>query len=494
MRAAALAFAASAAAGLVLTPLVRDLAQRWGLLDHALTSRKIHGKPVPRLGGVAIAAAFFAPLAGLMLLDGDVGHRFHSDALKALGLFAGGLGIVVVGVVDDVRGLRARHKLLGQLAVAALAYGLGYRIDEIALPFGAPIPLGLLGLPFTVLWITGVINALNLIDGLDGLAGGVALAAVGSTLAIAALNGEPLMLLVTAALAGATLAFLVFNFSPASIFMGDTGSMFLGFVLAITAIETNQKSSTAVAILVPVVALALPILDTLLSMARRAARGVPMFQADRGHVHHRLLDLGLSHRRAALVLYGFSALLGLGAVALSLVRAREAVLLLVALGAAHLLFLRRLGYFDLRRAPALLRQRRRNLELREAIRRVGELLREAEEPWEIFVALRFAVAPLGASAIALRLPELQGAPPEGFSEGFEGRGGEDLLRARFGLAVGLPGRSEIEVAWTDGRDTVDRDTEIAIEILCGHVAGALERAERSRARPEDVVAAWQSTG
>ena len=152
--------------------------------------------------------------------------------------------------------------------------------------------MGLLAFPLTLLWIVGVINALNLIDGLDGLAGGVALCAVLTNLVIAMFRGQPLMTLCMAALAGALIGFLFYNFNPASIFLGDTGSLFLGYVLAVTSIRTHQKSSAAVSILVPMVALAVPIVDTALAMGRRALTGRPMFSGDRDHIHHRLLGLG----------------------------------------------------------------------------------------------------------------------------------------------------------------------------------------------------------
>src|SRR5574342_1246725 len=246
MRTAAAAFFLSVLVGAVLTPIVRGLARRLELLDHALTSRKVHGRPVPRLGGIAIVTAFFVPILGLFFTDSAVGELFYSDGRRAFGLIAGGTAIGLLGVYDDLRGSGARIKLTVQIAVALAMYGLGFRVEQIASPFGPHVPLGWLSLPFTVLWIVGVVNAMNLIDGLDGLAGGVAFLAVASTFLVALQRGQPLMVLFTAALAGAVLGCLFYNFNPASIFMGDTGSMFLGFVLATTTIQTSQKASTAV--------------------------------------------------------------------------------------------------------------------------------------------------------------------------------------------------------------------------------------------------------
>jgi len=477
LRTAAVAFLASAATGAVLTPGVRELAHRFGALDHALTSRKTHGKPIPRLGGIAIVLAFFAPLVALLFVQSGAGRILYANPHKALGLFGGGLAIAALGVWDDLRGANAKTKFLVQFAVAGAMYAIGFRIDHIANPYGAPIELGLLGLPFTMLWIAGVINALNLIDGLDGLAGGVALIAIATTLASAVIHAHPLMILLTATLAGAVLGFLFYNFNPASIFMGDTGSMFLGFVLATTAIQTNQKSSTAVAIIVPIIALGVPIADTLLAMARRAARGAPLFSADRGHIHHRLLDLGLSHRQTVLVLYGVSVALGCVALALSYASSSQATWFLLILSGVAYLALRRLGYINLAKAQRVLGDRRRNLELRAAVRQIGQLLRSARGMNEVFSALRVAARSFGACAVALHLDEV----PEDvgpFAEGFEDA--PDLFSARYGLFPERPGDSHLELGWSDERTSVDRDIEIAIELLCDHVAAAIERIEAER--------------
>ncbi|ABS28611.1 glycosyltransferase family 4 protein [Anaeromyxobacter sp. Fw109-5] len=478
MTTAAVAFVAATVTGAVLTPFVRTLAHRMGALDHALTSRKVHGKPIPRLGGIAIVLAFFAPLVALLFVNSGVGGQFYAMPRRAFGLFAGGLAIAALGVLDDLKGANAKTKFAVQFGVAGLMYWLGYRIDVIANPFGPDIQLGMLGLPFTLLWIAGVINALNLIDGLDGLAGGVALIAVTTTCVVALRGGEPLMVLFTAALAGAVLGFLFYNFNPATIFMGDTGSMFLGFVLATTAIQTNRESSSAVALLVPIIALGVPIADTLLAMARRAARGAPLFSADRGHIHHRLLDLGLSHKQTVLVIYGACAVLGAVAISVAYSTASQAILFLLALAAVAYLALRRLGFVqvNLSDTQRMLEDRRRNLEVRASIRRLGARLREASGLGEVWDSLRLAATVLEARAIALHLPG-DAANADAYSAGFDDAG-LDLFRARYGLLPERPGDTHLELGWDDGRAFIDRDTEIAVELLCEHVADALERIDR----------------
>src|SRR6476619_1776063 len=185
MKTAAVAFLLSMLCGTILTPLVRRLAHRFGALDLARSSRKIHGKPIPRIGGVAIVIAFYAPLVALLLFQTEVGHLFVAERQHVIGLFAGGIAIALLGLYDDLRGANAWKKFAIQFAVAGLLYALDFRISAIANPFGDPLMLGCVSLPFTLLWIVGVINALNLIDGLDGLAGGVALVAVVTTFLIA---------------------------------------------------------------------------------------------------------------------------------------------------------------------------------------------------------------------------------------------------------------------------------------------------------------------
>jgi UDP-GlcNAc:undecaprenyl-phosphate GlcNAc-1-phosphate transferase len=467
MRSAAVAFILSIVCGTILTPIVRRFAHRIGALDHALSSRKIHGRPVPRLGGVAIVLAFYTPLVGLLLFHSGVGEMFLAERQKVIGLFAGGVAIALLGVYDDLRGANAGKKFLVQFGVAALMYALGYRIDSVANPFGTELQLGWASLPFTLFWIVGVINALNLIDGLDGLAGGVALVAVLTTFLISLQRGHPLMVLFSGALAGAILGFLFYNFNPATIFMGDTGSMFLGFVLATSAIQTNQKSSTAVAVMIPGIALGLPIMDTLLAMGRRALRGRPIFQADKEHIHHRLLARGLSHRQAVLVLYGFCVLLGAVALVLTYTNSMQSAFLLLALGIIAFIALRALGYMRLDRMSDSASERRKNKALRAAARPLGQRLRQVRT---LDGALAIVVeAGVVFAAVTIRL-----GPSPAFSHEFETTtvGPDELFEARFAL----PGSDcSLEIGWRDGRREIDRDTEIAVDIFCEHLADAIAR-------------------
>lgn len=317
MTAFSLAFLGSLVLALALTPLVAMLARAVGAVDSVGESnRRVHVVATPRLGGLAIVVAFYAPLLALLFVDSSVGRLFAEDPPMVLGLLLGGLGITCLGIYDDIFGANAAKKFSIQFAVAIALYLIGFRIDIVSTPFGPPVVLGVLAAPITCLWIVGIINAINLIDGLDGLASGVAFLAGATTLVVALVSGQILMTLFMACLTGALLGFLVYNFNPAKIFMGDTGSMFLGFVLAVTTVQTNSKSQATVALLVPVLALGLPIMDTTLAMTRRFLTGRQLFSADRGHLHHRLLDRGLSHRTSVLVMYGVSVMLCLAALAI----------------------------------------------------------------------------------------------------------------------------------------------------------------------------------
>ena len=364
----AVAFLLAGVTAFVLTPLVRWGALRFGLVDAPSEARKVHKAPIPRLGGIAIVIAFFVPILGLYFIDNDVSQAYVSDALHVAGLVGGAGLTVALGLADDLLNLSAKLKLLGQVAIAVGVYFMGYEISQIATPFGFTRQLGWFALPMTVLWVVGVMNAINLIDGLDGLASGVALFTVLTLFVLSLLNNNIVTGLTAVSLAGALIGFLRYNFNPASIFMGDSGSLFLGFVLAVTAISGSSKSSTIVALMIPLLALGLPLFDTSMAIVRRFASVRPIFSADRGHVHHRLLDLGLSHRQVVLALYGVCLLFTL--LALSLVYANSVVSAIV-LGVflvAVLVFAKMVGLLDMNEFNAglqygLFRQQRAKVHL-----------------------------------------------------------------------------------------------------------------------------------
>jgi UDP-GlcNAc:undecaprenyl-phosphate GlcNAc-1-phosphate transferase len=346
MRASLGALVLSLVVAAALTPVVRWGAKRAGIVDNP-GGRRVHTRVIPRLGGLAVVAGFFAPLAALAFTQSDVAEMFYADPLRSVGLAVGGVIIASLGAWDDVRGVRAWHKLAVQLLAALVAWGCGFRMEHLTLPFVGELDLGVFGLPFTLLWIAAVVNAMNLIDGLDGLAGGIAFFACLTNFVVAALNGNPLVMLIAAALGGAILGFLLYNFNPATIFMGDSGSMFLGFVLATTSMMgASIQGSTTVAILVPLISLGVPIMDTLFAMVRRIVERRPIFSPDRGHIHHRLLDLGITHRRAVLILYAVSVVFTAGAITIALGRNWSVGVALLVLTVAMLGLARFVGYFE----------------------------------------------------------------------------------------------------------------------------------------------------
>jgi len=300
---------------LIFTPIAIFIAPKIGAVDIPKDNRRMHSKPMPRFGGFAIFIGTMTSMA-IFLLPGNP---------EMTGILIGGALIYLLGLVDDLRGLPAKIKFLGQIAIACIVFAFGIRIDFIGLFFlvgeGYTFFPGIVAFVFTVLWIVGITNTINLIDGLDGLAAGVAAIASLSIASAAFIAMGPTYVSVAAlamlALAGGALGFLPYNFNPAKIFMGDSGSLFLGFMLAVLAIEGATKSATVVAMMAPVLVLGVPIFDTAFAILRRLINRRPIMEADKGHLHHRIMEVGFGQRRAVLMLYGISATMGVAAVLLT---------------------------------------------------------------------------------------------------------------------------------------------------------------------------------
>ena len=386
----ATAFLAACLVSALLTPLIAWLARYKGWLDLPTEARKVHRQPVPRLGGVAVVAAFMTPLLGLMMVGNRASQLLYHDERLTLGLLLGGIAIVALGVYDDLKGADARLKLGVQSSVAIFVWALGFRIELLGNPMGEPFATGILSLPITWLWIVGVINAMNLIDGLDGLASGIALFASGVLFCVALTDEAVILCLLTASLGGAILGFLFFNFNPARIFLGDSGSMFLGFLLASISIWSQRKGTTAAALFIPVLALGLPILDTSLSFIRRLIRGTSPFKADREHMHHRLMDLGLTHRGTVLTLYATSAVFSMGALALLDKDPVVHVISGTSVGFVVVILLRRIGVFSSPRVAEDMDN------MRHRVRLASRRIRSADSPDEAWSATSDALRSLGA--------------------------------------------------------------------------------------------------
>ncbi len=338
-----LAFMIALGTALILTPVVITFARRTGALD-APDARKVHVRPIPRIGGLGIYAAFMVSVL-IQLGFADLTPELMTSLF---GLLAGGTIIVVIGIIDDYWDLPAKVKLLGQiLAACVLVIGFDVRIDVVTDPFGDYIYLEYLAIPATIFWVVGLTNTVNLIDGLDGLAAGVSSIAAVTIFLVAMEEGIPFVAMITAALAGAAVGFLYYNFNPARIFMGDTGSMFLGFMLAGISVVGAVKSAATIALIVPILALGLPILDTTFAIVRRARNHRPIFKPDKGHLHHRLLAHGFTQKQAVLLMYVVSALFGLCALALTAVSIQAALLIILIVAAAVFLGARKLGILQL---------------------------------------------------------------------------------------------------------------------------------------------------
>lgn len=304
---------AALAVTLIVTPLVIRVVRRAGALDHP-GPRRIHARPMPTLGGIALAVAVLAVAWGSRVLPGPAREL---DPRPLLGLSLASIPILALGAIDDLRGTPPWVKLIIQVCAALVLSLFGYGVPLISSPFGGSFSSGALNVPLTVAWVVIVINAINLIDGLDGLASGAVLIASLALWWVARTHGDFYVMFVCSLLAGATLGFLRYNFPPARVFMGDTGSHFLGLVLAAASLLENRKGTAAVTLLFPLVAMGLPIADSLMAFARRLVHGAPVFRADSEHIHHRLLRLGLSPRGALFVLWYLCAYLGVTAVVIS---------------------------------------------------------------------------------------------------------------------------------------------------------------------------------
>lgn len=297
---------------LLATPVIMALARRLGALDRP-GPRRVHHDAIPTLGGLAIAAAVLGVAWLARVLPGPA---YALDSRPLLGLTLAAVPILALGVRDDLAGVSPWVKLAVQACAAAVLVVFGYGIPLVTNPFGPPLALGWLSVPLTITWVLVVVNAINLIDGLDGLASGVVLFAAAALWWVAHSHADFYVMFFAALLIGATLGFLRYNFPPARVFMGDTGSQFLGLTLAAVSLLQNRKGTATVTLLFPLVAMGLPIADSLLAFARRVLGGRPVFRADSGHIHHRLLRLGLSPRGAVLSLWYLCAYLGVMAVVL----------------------------------------------------------------------------------------------------------------------------------------------------------------------------------
>jgi UDP-GlcNAc:undecaprenyl-phosphate GlcNAc-1-phosphate transferase len=331
----------------ILTRYVRDFATAHGWVAVATHERHLHANPLPRLGGVAIFLSFSSSL-GIVALWAMRHPGMHSAfSLRTLLTILGPAALIfLLGVYDDIHGAGPYFKFSVQAVAATMLFAGGLRIVNIPVLFGDHKLPVYVGLPFTILWVLAITNAFNLIDGLDGLAAGSALFSTLVAFVVAILYGQSLVTVITIALAGSILGFLRYNFNPATIFLGDSGSLSIGFVLSALALEGAQKAPTIVAVAIPVVSFGLPILETALSIVRRLISGRPVFTADREHIHHKLLQHGLTHRQVVILLYGVSAVFAMLSLFLLWPTGSSLGLVLAVLGIGIWIGVQHLGYLE----------------------------------------------------------------------------------------------------------------------------------------------------
>ncbi|GGG13103.1 undecaprenyl-phosphate alpha-N-acetylglucosaminyl 1-phosphate transferase [Lysinibacillus alkalisoli] len=318
-------------ASILLTPLVKRLAFRIGAVD-APNYRKVHSRIMPRLGGLAVFLAFIIGFA-----------VYQPESPYTLAIVLGALIIVITGVLDDMYEISAKAKLIGQIAAALIVVFVGgIQVEFINLPFDGKLDFGFLSIPFTLLWIIGVTNAINLIDGLDGLAAGVSTIALLTLATMAFILGDTFVMATAAILAAACIGFLFYNFHPAKIFMGDTGALFLGFMIAVLSL-LGFKSVTMVSFIIPVIMLGVPISDTLFAIIRRFRMKQKWSDPDKSHLHHCLLNMGFSHRQTVLLIYGIAMMFGVAAIIFSMAKVWGALLLIVVIVITIELFVEIIG-------------------------------------------------------------------------------------------------------------------------------------------------------
>lgn len=447
---------ASFGLGILLTPVVRRLALAGGLVDHPDGRRKLHRLPTPLGGGVAIFLAATISLLIALPGPGPLRDQLAQESGSLIGLMIAAIIICLVGLADDYYTLRGRHKLLGQLLAVGTVMSSGVVVQNIHL-FGIRIELGILALPFTALWLLGAINSLNLIDGIDGLLGAVGTILCVAMALLAIVSGQWVAAAVACALAGALLAFLCFNLPPASIFMGDCGSMLVGLVIGTIAIQGSLKGPATVALAAPTALLTIPIFDTLAAILRRTLTGRSIYTTDRGHIHHCLLRQGLSNRRILVFVSTLCLLTMMGSLA-SLALNNELFAAAGALLVLNILVVsRRFGYAE----SLLLKERLAGMAARILDRghrpqpRQMEVRLQGSADWaELWSGLIASAGPLDLETICLDV----NAPAvyEGYHArwhcGSRGEESQPTWRLEVPLLVNGQKIGRLEVAWCRGAD------------------------------------------
>ena len=378
---------------LIITPLIRRFCERFKLLDVPADGRRVHTYAIPRLGGVAIYLSLMLALASLLLVSNLVTESLQYYRPVFFKVLVPSSLVLLLGVFDDLRGANAVVKFVGLGLIASLFYAMGGRIDNLALPFVGVVHLpAVMSFALTVFWLVAIANAFNLIDGMDGLATGAALFSSVVILVVALSGGNRVMIVVTIVICGALAGFLRYNFNPASIFLGDSGALFVGFLLAALSLMGAQKATTAIAVITPILAFGLPVVDTTVTMARRLIGGRPIFQGDGEHIHHMLLARGWSQRRVVLILYSVCAVFALLAALSTKTSSPMTGFVLFVIAAAVIVAVGNLRYHEVDEFRAGVKRTVGDRRVRVAnnirVRRAGVALSKAGNLNELFEALR----------------------------------------------------------------------------------------------------------
>ncbi|HLN99909.1 MAG TPA: MraY family glycosyltransferase [Pyrinomonadaceae bacterium] len=378
---------------LVITPLMRRFCQRFKLLDVPVDGRRVHTSAIPRLGGVAIYLSIALALLSLFFVSNLVTESLHYYRPVLFKVLLPSSLVLLLGIYDDLRGTNAAVKFIGLGLIATLCFAMGGRIDALAVPFVGIVQVPpIISFVLTVFWLVAISNAFNLIDGVDGLATGAALFSSVVMLVVALSSGHLAMIVVTIVICGALAGFLRYNFNPASIFLGDSGALFIGFLLASLSLLGAQKATTAIAVITPILAFGLPVVDTTVTMARRLIGGRPVFQGDGEHIHHMLLARGWSQRRVVLILYSVCAMFGLLAALSTKTSSPVTGFVLFVIAAAVIVAVGHLRYHEVDELRAGVKRTVGDRRIRVAnnirVRRAGLALSKASNLNEVFEALR----------------------------------------------------------------------------------------------------------
>jgi UDP-GlcNAc:undecaprenyl-phosphate GlcNAc-1-phosphate transferase len=390
-------FIIATVSALFITPLIRRLCERFRFLDVPSDERRVHTRAIPRLGGIAIYLSLMLALSSLLFVSNLLTQNLHFYAPILFKVLVPSSLVLLLGAYDDVKGTNAIVKFVGLGVIASIFYAMGGRIEALAVPFvGAVHFPPVVGFFLTVFWLVAISNAFNLLDGMDGLATGAALFSSIVILVVALSGGHLVMVVVTIVICGALAGFLRYNFNPASIFLGDSGSLFVGFLLASLSLLGAQKATTAIAVITPILAFGLPVVDTTVTMARRLIGGRPMFEGDGEHIHHMLLARGWSQKRVVLILYAVCAVFGLCAALSTKTSSPMTGFVLFVIAAAVIVAVGHLRYHEVDELRAGVKRTVGKRRIRVAnnvrVRRAGLALSKAATLLDVIEALREMLA------------------------------------------------------------------------------------------------------